>query len=417
MTKKGTAKKRKMNSPGHHAIGASQSSQSLAPTASSQSAPVLQCKLCTLTFDSGFLPLQCGICDDAFHDECLEFDSDSADLLRSIVDLVGWACNSCIRSTREARISTTSSKANLSSMAAVKKLQGEVSQLKSTCASIHNEVTFIKTTLQDAIAVIDQPPLLSRPQQHPSSHPEHHPTLVQPPSRPTFSSMFPSASTGQAASGLRGPANSVVTPTPTSSQDLLILLERDKQDKENRSRNVIITGLRPAGGISDAALVNELFEEDLNLQSSPKFQMTKLRRIGKVIVGKVRPLLLVCDSANDALMIVSHARNLRYSRDSYTASSVFINPDRTAAECTLAFEKRERHRAYIALHPPRRTSESASTSAPDPSFSGNRFAALADLNAGQLPGSNIDQDMRDVGASTSTSAANDGGETSSQSRL
>ena len=362
MTKGKSLKKRKFNSPGN--------SQS-APNTSSQVAPAGQCEICHLDVEGESRPPTCNVCDSVFHGICIGFNEDTVDLLLSIVDVVGWVCDPCISTAKSAMKETNSTKA---ASVPIKKLQTELIELKTLCNNTLQEVILVKNSLNSSLLSTQPSTNLLIPSTASStSQPQVNI------SRPTFASIL----TGTAKIAPSGIAHNRPVPTasaPVSSQDVLVLMEQNNRDKLKRSRNVIVSNVHPVDGVSDGSLLAELFERHLDLHRAPDISSSQIRRIGKVLPNKVRPILISMSTAEDAKLVLSNARNLRESIDPHIRNSVYINPDRNPIENQLAFEARARRRAYNAQHPSRDSSQprddpnppsTSSSSVPGPSVVSN----------------------------------------------
>jgi len=126
-------------------------------------------------------------------------------------------------------------------------------------------------------------------------------------------------------------------------------VQTELSDKERRLKNVIVTGLAPSEFVSDDMLFLELCEE--NLSTKPLIIRDRCRRLGRVIEGKIQPLLVALHSADTVSELLRSAKELRKSSNSVVRSTVFINADMTTAERQLAFEQRvlRRKRAQSSL--------------------------------------------------------------------
>ena len=117
--------------------------------------------------------------------------------------------------------------------------------------------------------------------------------------------------------------------------DAVTAVHLDKVDKQRRSRNVIVTGLKPVSGIDDTDLFAELCETALPVK--PAFNRDRCRRLGastKNGVQVTRPLLVQLDNEDSVSTLLQCATNLR---ESEAYKDVYINPDMTPAEREAAF--------------------------------------------------------------------------------
>jgi hypothetical protein len=127
-----------------------------------------------------------------------------------------------------------------------------------------------------------------------------------------------------------------------TSRAALAAVHVELADKQRRSRNVIVSGLAPVSGKSNAELFSELCED--NLPIKPSFISDSCRRLGKPQVNKIQPLLVTLSSSIAAADVLACAGELRKSTNATIKSSVYINADLTPAEALAAYEGRVRRR-------------------------------------------------------------------------
>src|SRR5664279_930689 len=89
----------------------------------------------------------------------------------------------------------------------------------------------------------------------------------------------------------------------------------------NRSRNVVVSGLRIIEGLSDHEQVVTLCEHDLNIRPD----IVSCKRLGRLIDGRIQPLLVSLSSSDNASRIIKRAKVLRESSDITIRNSVYIN--------------------------------------------------------------------------------------------
>ena len=320
---KSKSKKRKMNtSPGQSQYQSqNQSQDQMIPDPVSTN-----CASCSeeIKVDDGSSPFKCSICDSCYHDDCLDYDSNTAELLHSIVEVIRWVCEPCITAARNGH--AASSKPNT----AAKKLQCEVLELMSTCYNIHRDLA-----LETVIPRNELFPTL--------------PTLPTQSATPSFSSTNTTQSyAGVVSADTARPALSLVQrPNLSSGTDagaMLLTFHREVQDKERRARNVIVNGLVPQSDVKDIILFRRLCHEELSIDISDQMVENRCRRIGKPATGKVLPLLVSFSSPRIATNVLESAKSLRNSSDQYISSSIYINADLTRVEAQLAFERRQQRR-------------------------------------------------------------------------
>lgn len=115
-------------------------------------------------------------------------------------------------------------------------------------------------------------------------------------------------------------------------------VQSELSDKERRSSNVIVAGLAPDENVPDDVLFLQLCES--NLSTKPVIIRDRCRRLGKVVAGKIQPLLVTLSSPASARELLRSAKELRKSANRVVRERVFMNPDLTAAERQLAYEQR-----------------------------------------------------------------------------
>ena len=82
--------------------------------------------------------------------------------------------------------------------------------------------------------------------------------------------------------------------------------------QEVRNRNFVVYGLQDSPEDSDKELVEKLCETELNQKPDIK----TCKRLGKIMPGKVRPVLVSVRSVQQASAVISSARCLRKSDNS-----------------------------------------------------------------------------------------------------
>ena len=88
---------------------------------------------------------------------------------------------------------------------------------------------------------------------------------------------------------------------------VLTAVHADMMARETRRKNIIISGLPFAHGISDTALVDDLIESEFG--SRPLIART--RRLGRPIDGHIQPIAVTLSVINDAIYLVDNAKMLR----------------------------------------------------------------------------------------------------------
>ena len=126
-------------------------------------------------------------------------------------------------------------------------------------------------------------------------------------------------------------SKSISALNPVFREAFLSEVRKEQTKILNRKFNIVISGMIPLAGISDAELVQKLCSLHLDI----RVDVVKTSRLAKLITGKVQ-LLLVTRAWRTSSKYYQ-ARELRYSYDHQIRQSVFINPDLTPSEARAAF--------------------------------------------------------------------------------
>ena len=292
----------------------------------SQAAITARCSGCNLDVDGDeYRPLQCSICESSFHDECLPFDADTAEVLRGIVRFVGWVCAPCITRSRDIKSKNMPDSTNTTS-SAIKSLEAEIIGFKAACTVIVDEVISVKDTL-NAFLGNKKPPnrsLNARGSQ--DSKPVVRNSIV--------------------------PIGPEILDPPVTSITMLKTVHTEIHEKERRRHNVIVSGMKRDGSsqiTDDIANFIRICSRYLDTDVGEYIVPGRCRRLGNLMPGKIQPLLIAFKTINVPEKLLEVARNLRFVDEEYIAQHVFIGADLTPAEAELAFERRQQRRAKIAL--------------------------------------------------------------------
>ena len=165
------------------------------------------------------------------------------------------------------------------------------------------------------------------------------------------SSAVPPATIGAWSSSLRPagavPVNSVPSAADTVSAiskfrtTVAVAVHTENRSIQNRSRNIVISGLPEISGVSEREAVVELLNAELGLR--PVVGLCK--RLGKPSEGRARKLLVTVGTAEQVAQVLASAKQLRLSSVDEIRNQVYINADQTRAEATAAYEQRCRRRA------------------------------------------------------------------------
>ena len=137
-----------------------------------------------------------------------------------------------------------------------------------------------------------------------------------------------------------------VSPTASFQSAVLSTVYKEKQMQEVRNKNFVVYGLQDSPGDSDKEHIQKLCETELSL----KPDINTCKRLGKIMPGKVRPVLVTVRSVQQASDVISSARSLRKSDNSYVREHVYINPDLTKAQAAAAYQARCQRRLARATH-------------------------------------------------------------------
>jgi len=149
---------------------------------------------------------------------------------------------------------------------------------------------------------------------------------------------------------------------------VLAAVHADLQLKQSRHCNIVVSGLPINSDLTDEQQFTELSYAEFNY--TPAIIHTK--RLGKKIVNRLQPLLVVLQDEEQAGLLLSFAKLLRNSSDEYTSRSIFISPHQTRAERQAAYEARVRRREQAIARSTRNHHTTNSTS----TMQGNRHQPL-----------------------------------------
>ena len=113
------------------------------------------------------------------------------------------------------------------------------------------------------------------------------------------------------------------SPNTTITEESLKKVVQKAVSEEDRSRNVLIFGLKETDEEKLSDKVDELFEQ---IEVKPHFEAV---RIGRKSADKTRPVKILLSNSNTVHQILSKSKNLKLSEHHKT---VFISPDRSPEE-------------------------------------------------------------------------------------
>jgi thiamine monophosphate synthase len=113
----------------------------------------------------------------------------------------------------------------------------------------------------------------------------------------------------------------------------------------------MVRGLKPVDGIDDLNVFTNFCEQNLPIKPA----VVRCHRVGKIVTGKVQPLLVVLRDADAASELLNCAPRLRKATDE-NVKHVFINQDLTAAQALAAYQLRvarrtQRQQANVVNQP------------------------------------------------------------------
>jgi len=146
---------------------------------------------------------------------------------------------------------------------------------------------------------------------------------------------------------LRNDAGRSIHPTGSARdirQDAVTAMYVDLNKKQQRSRNIVISGLSATS--DDTLRVTELLktEYEWDVNDWPGVNVARCHRVGKPQINKPQPLIVTLSSSEQAAYYVKNAKFLRGSSDKSVKESVFINADLTPSESKAAYELRLQRR-------------------------------------------------------------------------
>ena len=142
----------------------------------------------------------------------------------------------------------------------------------------------------------------------------------------------------------------------------LIEFDREKEEINSRSRNVIITGLPPDLAVSDRDIFDNFCEEHLTV----KPQTIRVKRLGKDDGNKKSKLCVTLTSKEAVDDLLDSAGLLRKSSDSSVRKTVFFNRDLTRQQANAAYKARCTKRSQLLAKAAQDNANNTSSSQLDP---------------------------------------------------
>ena len=125
---------------------------------------------------------------------------------------------------------------------------------------------------------------------------------------------------------------------------ILSAVHTEMLTKEERALNVVITGMKISSFASDAVQFAELCSSEFNIQPTIRSNA----RLGKVIEGKIQPLLVSLNSSTEVDNLIKRANLLRFSRSPQVRDRIYLNRHMTRAEALAAYNARVFRRSKVS---------------------------------------------------------------------
>ena len=179
--------------------------------------------------------LTCEVCNDSYHDSCLDFDLTMMDVIREIMRAYGWICPGCRELAKQTKSSKGKKKyiGTKSTDDAVPGLANEVNMLTKRISTLEIELKTLKTL----VTVVNHP-----------TDCDVQPTRIQ----NTIGNHPPPSNVS---------GNPILAPASTA-----LTVHKVMRDVVRRRCNVIVTGLRPREGTDDVVLFSSLCEKHFSIQ-------------------------------------------------------------------------------------------------------------------------------------------------------
>lgn len=123
----------------------------------------------------------------------------------------------------------------------------------------------------------------------------------------------------------------------------------EEAERNRRATSMIVSGLPVNSVVDDKVAVVDLCRTHLGTN----IDVAHTKRLGRLLPDRVQPLLVALNSSAAVQQVLTVARRLRQSSDTYIRDRVYINPNRTKAESEAAFRERESRRQAAARRPAR----------------------------------------------------------------
>ena len=276
--------------------------------------------------------LQCCLCDEYYHGSCLEVaNSTLLDFLYVVTEIGGWCCSSC-------RLTNKTGKPTKGLTKAARQQEHVNQELQS----IKNQLSILSTNLLSISRNIPAPPgdgvvQSSDLDQMISFSDANRIDLKSFPS--TYAQIVASNSvdTGKKNGG----ADRIPDLREGFKTAILSAVHTEMMTRDKRALNIVVSGMKTSNLASDAIQFSELCSSEFNIV--PTIRSTF--RLGRIIEGRIQPLLVTLGSSAEVDDLIRRASQLRFSRSPQVRDRIFLNKHMTRAEALAAYNARVLRRA------------------------------------------------------------------------
>jgi hypothetical protein len=154
-------------------------------------------------------------------------------------------------------------------------------------------------------------------------------------------SSMPGGSVSYAAATSRGASTQQPVRRPMSVKEVILsTVYNEKIANNRRSNSIIVSGLVLDPNHSDTEVIGNLCYSEFGIRPA----ITSTKRLGKVIDGRIQPVLAVLKSSDTAREIITCAKSLRRSPDPAIRDLVYIIANLSREEARAAYDQRCRRR-------------------------------------------------------------------------
>ena len=258
--------------------------------------------------------LKCCLCESYVHGRCLDTANDALlEYLYVVAELGGWCCPTC-RVSKKSGKTTKPTKAS----ANVEHVNNELNCIKSQLSQLYHEFKAYSTSTPSTSSATGSP--------------------VESNNKTSYAEMVLHTGSSSTPSGL---SHSVPQLDGKFRTAILSAVHSEFKSRDKRASNIVVTGLKPSKFGTDAIQFSELCETEFKFK--PNIGSTS--RLGRVIEGKIQPLLITLSSQEEVDEIMKKASLLRFSFSPSVRNYIYINRHMTRAESFAAYEARELRRS------------------------------------------------------------------------